>query len=162
MTEHIDEIVKSIGKIVVNFNGLEMTVRRLIWAMIDSNNQEKGHAVTKLLDAHQLVELGQRLRKAIPMTAEQSNTLKATFTRFSKVKDDRNNQAHQMLRVPNDAMYLSHLDQAWPQHYKKGVAYSSGNVKLEELHRINQECIDLMDEFEKLLTNWNIQGKPER
>ena len=54
----LDKFLLTIGKIAVNFNVLEMSVRRLLWSLININNLTIGEAVTKSLDSSGLEILG--------------------------------------------------------------------------------------------------------
>ena len=146
----LDKFLLTIGKIAVNFNVLEMSVRRLLWSMININNLAIGEAVTKSLDSSGLEILGNRLIPTLGLTHEQTTRFKSAFSKFSEVRNQRNSNLHQTLRIPNEAN--GPISRAWPQHHKKGTFHSDGQpIMMSAVLKTNQDCFDLTDSFDRLL-----------
>jgi len=149
---NIDEIAAMIGKIVINFNALELSVRRLVWFMVDGENPAKGQAETKALQVAGVIKLGFRLLKVIPLERDVRDRVKKVHKEVSVIRNERNEVAHTYFRIKNNANDLSEIYTAWPQHYKKG-AFFSNNAPLdgEKLKDLNARCIEAGDSVSKLL-----------
>lgn len=146
------EIAACIGRIVVNFNSLELILRRLVWFQIDSRNAEKGQAITKRLMFDEILALSFALLKAAPFDPEPQEIVKSVLHRMAGLKEKRNIAAHSLLRVKNEATDLSEIYSAWPQHHKHGAFHSDGAaIDIESLKATNDECIALSDDATQML-----------
>lgn len=146
------ELSTLVGKIIINFNALELMIRRLVWALIDRENPRKGHVITKALMTQAVIALGFGLLKVDTLDDELKVAAKRCLQDGSEIAIERNKVAHVLFRVKNEAVDTSEIYTAWPQHNKKGVLSSSGEpLSKAQLEELNTSCIELGDAISDLL-----------
>lgn len=151
------QIAESVGKIILNFNALEQSFRRLVWFLIDRTNPEKGKVVTKSLTMDNVVALGFALFKASNIPHVDMNAVRSTIKKVDEIKNARNVYAHVCLRVKNDATDLSEIYTNWPQHYKHGAFYSDNvPISYQRLIDDNAQCIETGNEVDVVLNTLGV------
>ena len=146
----IDDICRTVGAIIVNFNSTELLLRRLVWFLVDAENPEKGKAVTKKLMVQGVIDIGFSLVKA--MDLKKGKEIKEILKKCASATEERNEVAHTYFCIPNEAKDLSEIYTKWPQHYKKGEFFGNDEpLDHQKLKELNEKINSLSDDLSKLL-----------
>jgi len=148
--EMVDELCLSVGKIIVNFNSLELLVRRLTWYLIDQASSQEGKKVTKEFSVSAVIDVGfSNLKSKKPANVTE---IKEILKKCKILTDKRNEVAHTYFCVQNQATDLIEIYAKWPQHYKRGEFFGQDEpIDLDSFRAINQQILETINKAEQML-----------
>ncbi len=118
MSDGIDAQLRAIGRLIVNFNALEWTLRRCLWLLIRPDDERVGQTMTSGMDVSRVEERTKELVALTPLSDTLRNRCQEAVARAGEVRQTRNAFAHAFWRVPNDAVDLSDAHAAWARARK--------------------------------------------
>ena len=148
----INSILREIGRLVVNFNALEHSVRRLAWGLIDPIDQRIGQIVTDTLGAARIEDLVQALLLHRAVDASVRDQVIELLQQSGVIRNRRNDFVHAIWRVPNDATDLRGMDAARPPTRKK-TDYTSvkGSASKDEIAAAASDAARVGKRFDELI-----------
>jgi hypothetical protein len=148
----IDPFLREIGRLVVNFNALEHSVRRLAWGLIDPIDQRIGQIVTDTLGAARIDELVRALLLHRTVDARVRDHIIKLLQQSAVIRNRRNDFVHAIWRVPNDAADLRDMDAARPPTRKK-TDYTpvTGSTSKDEIAAVVSDAAQVSGQFDELI-----------
>jgi hypothetical protein len=102
----LEPFLRELGRLVLNFNSAENSLRRLLWLLIDAGDDRIGQVVTDGLDLVRTTETIRALLLRRKVSADLITSIGDAIARFDKLRLVRNQFAHGVWRIPNDAVDL--------------------------------------------------------
>lgn len=148
----IDPVLREIGRLVVNFEALEHSVRCLAWGLIDPIDQRIGQIVTDTLGAARIDGLVRALLLHRTVDAGVRDRVIELLQQSTKIRDRRNDFVHAIWRVPNGATDLKDMDAARPPTRKK-TDYTSvtGSTSKDEIAAVASDAARVGERFDELI-----------
>jgi hypothetical protein len=148
----IGPFLREIGRLVVNFNALEHSVRRLAWGLIDPIDQRIGQIVTDTLGAARIDDLVRALLLHRTVDADVRDQVIELLQQSAVIRNRRNDFVHAIWRVPNDATDLRDMDAARPLTRKK-TDYTpvTGSTSKDEIAAVASDAARVGGRFDELI-----------
>lgn len=89
-----DDLIVAIGKVTLNFSGLEFSIKDFVWRLVGSDHGQIPQIVTSELSFDQLVKLLSSLHKTRDHDAAAQAELDAILGRAKAVEGERNQVTH--------------------------------------------------------------------
>jgi hypothetical protein len=145
-----DLLFREIGRLVVNFNSAEHSLRRLAFVLIDPEKERTGEITVDSLDANGLENLVQALAPyRLGVDSAITYRIDMAVKRFSAARIRYNDFAHSIWTVPNDATDLSNMSGVH-RRFRQDTNTHIGSNAPELVAQVNSELSAVWDELEFL------------
>lgn len=157
----INPYLRAIGRLIVNFNALEHSLRRLAWILVDPRDDRPGQIATDGLELSRLEQLVKPLfLHRVRLEALQTEVA-SLLDQIAAVRGRRNKFAHGFWRVPNNATDLSQISAAKPPTRSKEeyaeIEGSNDPAAIEnvatEVYQLGMALDELFEKVKKVLVS---------
>jgi hypothetical protein len=143
----VDPVLREIGRLVLNFNSAEHSLRRLAFLLIDADDERIGEITLDRLGAVGLEELVLALvAYRLSNEAEVVKRAGSAVRRFGDVRVRRNNIVHAIWRMPNESTDPEQIE-AVHRQFRKGVDTGVSSLSPERIAAVASDASQSMQEL---------------
>jgi hypothetical protein len=112
------ELLRAIGRLVVNFNAADHSLRMLAWHLVDPKDRRAAQIILDGMETSKIEELIRALLPHRIADKETGDKGLALITRMSEVRSRRRQLVHSFWRLPNESSDVADLQAVLPARRK--------------------------------------------